>query len=193
MLKVLYGRTTASVAEQLNCSVEEAEQIKSSVFKGFPAIKKFEEDSIAMAKELGYVTTLCGGKRRLPDMQLEPFTFKWVDGYVPVGDILDFDTDDVEIPLDRINYYLSKLESKYCSVYKLKEQAREEHIEIIDNRNKIADATRQCVNARIQGTAAQLTKLAMIKLSQDKHLKELGFRMLIPVHDRHFVQITCRV
>ena len=83
LLGVLYGRGTASVAEQLNCSVEEAENIKQSVFKAFPAIKQFEEDSLAMAKELGYVTTVCGRKRRLPDLQLPEFEFNWQDGYTP--------------------------------------------------------------------------------------------------------------
>ena len=186
LLGVLYGRGTDSVAEQLGCSVEEAERIKESVFIGFPAIKKFESDSINMAKELGYVTTICGRKRRLPDMQLPKFELRWEDKYIPEGDVLDFDEDTIDIPLDKYNYYMNKLNAKWCNVYKLKEEARAEHIEIIDNRSKIADATRQCVNARIQGSAAELTKLAMIKLSQNEHLKELGFRTLIPVHDRHF-------
>ena len=39
------------------------------------------------------------------------------------------------------------------------------------------------VNARIQGSAADMSKLAMIKIGNDKRLKELGFRLLIPVHD----------
>ena len=54
---------------------------------------------------------------------------------------------------------------------------------ITDNGGKIADAQRQCVNARIQGSAADMTKLAMILVHNDKRLNELGFRLLIPVHD----------
>ena len=61
--------------------------------------------------------------------------------------------------------------------------ANKEHIWIIDNGKKIADAERQCVNSRIQGSAADLTKLAMIYLHKNARLKELGFKMLIPVHD----------
>ena len=57
LLGVLYGRGEKSIAEQLNITVEEAKQIKESVFKGFPAIKKFEEKSLEMARNLGYVTT----------------------------------------------------------------------------------------------------------------------------------------
>ena len=63
------------------------------------------------------------------------------------------------------------------------DMAKKEHIKIISNRTKIAEATRQCVNARIQGSAADLTKLAMIELQANERLTELGFRILIPVHD----------
>ena len=54
---------------------------------------------------------------------------------------------------------------------------------MIDNGAKIADAQRQCVNARIQGSAADMSKLAMILVGNDERLKELGFRLLVPVHD----------
>lgn len=192
LLGTLYGMEIPRIAEDLKCSVEEAKEIKNSVFQGFPAIKKFEDDSIRMAKELGYVTTICGRKRRLPDMQLPEFELRWAKDYVPEGDILDFDEDTIDIPLDRHNYYMNKLHAKWVNVYKLKEEAKAEHIEIVDNRKKIADATRQCVNARIQGTAAELTKLAMIKLSKNDHLRELGFRMLIPIHDELIVECPLR-
>ena len=44
LLGVLYGRGVASIAEQLGCSTDKAQTIKNSVFRGFPAIKQFEED-----------------------------------------------------------------------------------------------------------------------------------------------------
>ena len=50
LLGVLYGRGVDSIAEQLGTSTKEAQQIKDSVFRGFPAIKQFEEDSILMSK-----------------------------------------------------------------------------------------------------------------------------------------------
>lgn len=185
LLGVLYGRGTASVAEQLRCTTEEATEIKESVFRGFPAIKKFEEDSLGMAHDVGYVTTVCGRKRRLPDLQLDEFEYHWENGYVPEGDILDFDDVDDEIPISKMNYYDRKLSKAYGKSAKAKvvDEARREHITIVDNSGKIADSTRQCVNARIQGSAADLTKVAMIALNKNKRLKELGFRLLIPVHD----------
>lgn len=185
---VLYGRGTASVAEQLGCSVEEASDIKESVFQGFPAIKKFEEDSLNMAREVGYVTTVCGNKRRLPDLQLDEYEFRWKDGAKSQNtDVLDFDSDDieVEVPDDLVNYYWNRLDKAYGNRAKndIKAQALNKGIEIIDNGKKIADATRQCVNARIQGSASNLTKLAMIDLNNNQRLKELGFRILVPIHD----------
>ena len=54
---------------------------------------------------------------------------------------------------------------------------------IDDNFKKISQAYRQIVNSRIQGSAADLTKLAMIELDKNERLKNLGFRLLIPVHD----------
>lgn len=184
LLGVLYGRGTASVAEQLGCTKEEAQAIKDSVFDGFPAIKQFEDDSLAMARELGYVTTVCGRKRRLPELQLDEFEFRWVDGLCPYSDPLDFTDNQVPVPQDKVDFYTYKLHhTKFDKKKFVIEDAKKDGIEIIDNGGKIAEATRQCVNSRIQGSAADLTKLAMIELNRNERLRELGFRMLIPVHD----------
>lgn len=190
LLGVLYGRGENSIAEQLNCSVDKAKSIKQSVFKGFPAIKQFEQDSLEMASDLGYVTTVCGRKRRLPDLQLPEYEFEWIDGAPPDDDLLDFngmnepEYDTQEIPDRVIDYYWDKLDRvNWRDKPKVFAEAKEEGIRIIDNGGKIADATRQTVNSRIQGSAADLTKLAMIELNNHPRLKELGFRLLIPVHD----------
>ena len=188
LLGVLYCMSVSSVAEQLNCTVEEATKIRESVFMGFPAIKKFEDDSLQMGRELGYVTTICGNKRRLPDLQLEPYEFRWKDGYTPEGDILDFDDVDVEVPQSRIDYYSRKLNKRFVKKKEMFEESSKEGIRIIDNSIKIAEATRQCVNARIQGSASNLTKAAMIQLNNNPRLKELGFKLLVPIHDEVLVE-----
>ena len=199
LLGVLYGRGVPSIAEQLGTTTKKAQAIKDSVFKGFPAIPQFEKDSLKMGRELGYVTTLWGRKRRLPDLQLEEYEFIWKDGAPPDDDPLSFDG---EAQWDEINGMpipiSSEVSNDICKHWKkvldrchnrftvaaVKEKAlKEDGIVIIDNRGKIADAQRQCVNARIQGSAADMSKLAMILVGNDKRLKELGFRLLIPVHD----------
>ena len=156
LLGVLYGRGEASIGEQLNVSTKKAKDIKDSVFKGFPAIKEFEESSLDMAYELGYVTTVCNRKRRLPDLQLPEYEFKWKDGAPPDDDLLDFDLEEdmnePEVPEDIQRKYLKKLQNCYFSQKrKIFEEANKEGIWIVDNGAKIADAQRQCVNARIQG------------------------------------------
>lgn len=185
LLGCLYGRGVPSIAEQLGCSIDKAQAIKNSVFRAFPAIEEFERESIEMAKVEGYVTTVCGRKRRLPEMQLAEFEFRWKDGVPHSADVLDFDEEeDAEISQTTINKYMRKL--KYCRFgekRKIFEEANKEGIWIVDNGAKIADATRQCVNARIQGSAADLTKLAMVDLGNNQRLKELGFRLLVQVHD----------
>ena len=185
LLGVLYGRGVPSIAEQLKISTKKAQQIKDSVFKGFPAIPQFEEDSVQMAMDFGYVTTLWGRKRRLPDMQLDEFEFSWKNG-TPTDDLIDFDDDeaDNEVPYSTQKKYLKRLHNAWGSEKQaIIREAAEEGIKIVDNGGKIADATRQCVNSRIQGSAADMSKLAMIKVGNDRQLKEWGFRLLIPVHD----------
>ena len=191
LLGVLYGRGVPSIAEQLGTTTKQAQAIKDSVFKGFPAIPKFEEDSLDMAYEKGYVTTLWGRKRRLPALQLPEYEFKWRDGAPPDDDLLDFAEDESdgmvgvsEVPEEIQNKYIRRLRQAYFGQKrKIFEEANKEGIWVIDNGAKIADAQRQCVNARIQGSAADMSKLAMILVGNDERLKELGFRLLIPVHD----------
>jgi len=190
LLGILYGRGITSVAEQLKCSKEKAQQIQDKVFKGFPAIKQFDKDSKQMAYEKGYVTTLWGRKRRLPDMQLEPYEFDFSNFVVDGFDPLSFDNNDLDALREQeeqaaINYYTNKLDKAYGRQAKeeIKAKAKQDGIIIKDNGGFIAQAERQCVNSRIQGSAADMSKKAMLLVGNDTRLKELGFRLLIPVHD----------
>lgn len=186
---ILYGRGINSIAEQLHTTKAKAQQIQDRVFRGFPAIKQFEEDTLEMAETLGYVTTFWGRKRRLPEMQLPEFEFKWREGFGDV-DPLSFDTEyvETEVPQDIQKRYISLLHKNPFKKKPIFEQANAEGIWIVDNGGKIADATRQCVNSRIQGSAADLTKMAAIKIHNNERLKELGFRLLVPVHDEFLAE-----
>lgn len=42
----------------------------------------------------------------------------------------------------------------------------------------------QAVNARIQGTAASMSKIAGLNICNNERLRELGFKLLVPIHDR---------
>lgn len=189
LLGILYGRGLNSVAEQLHTTKRKAQEIQDKIFKGFPAIKQFEDDTKYMAETYGFVTTFWGRKRRLPDMQLPEFEFKWKDGYGDV-DPLAFDTEvtETEVPEDIQKKYISKLHRNPFKKKPIYAEAEAEGIIITDNGGKIADATRQCVNSRIQGSAADLTKLAAIEIYNNERLRELGFKLLVPVHDEFIAE-----
>lgn len=187
VLGILYGRGIPSIAEQLGKTVKEAQSIYDKVLAKFEGLAAFIEESENMARELGYVTTVWGRRRQLPDMQLPYFEFSYKDGVVPDFDPLSDSDDDysTEVPEEVVADLTKKLLN--CWGYKkkeeLKEKIRAQGINVKDNGSFIAQAQRQCVNARVQGSAADLTKLAQIELANNEELKSLGFKMLIPVHD----------
>ena len=63
-----------------------------------------------------------------------------------------------------------------------------EPILIQANTGRRSQAERQCFNARIQGGAATLTKLAMIDIAADPIMKECKANLIIPVHDELLVE-----
>lgn len=187
VLGVLYGRGIPSIAEQLGKTPQEAQIIYNKVLNKFEGLAKFISESEDMAREYGYVTTVWGRRRQLPDMQLPYYEFKYKNGVNPDFDPLSGDANEYsdEVPEDIVEDLTNKL--LHCRGFKQREQFKEKirnaGMTIKDNSSFIARAQRQCVNARVQGSAADLTKLAQIELFNNKELKELGFKMLIPVHD----------
>lgn len=189
LLGLMYGRGEASIAEQMGVSNKEAKQIIENFFNRFPNVAQFVTDSQDDAFEFGYVETVAGRKRRLPDMQLDEYEFKPIDGSKNESfDPLNFDDDDDVDP----NYVPQRIIDKYTAQLQktwgkgkrdIFQKANAEGYLIIDNGAKIADAERQCVNSRIQGSAADMTKVAMVLVDNDPVMKELDFHLLIPVHD----------
>lgn len=185
VLGILYGRQIPSIAEQLGVSTREAQDIYDAVLRAFPQLAKFIDESQAMAKELGYVTTAWGRRRHLKDMQLDPYEFSY-SGNVTNFDPLAFGKSvSVEVPESVKKSYIKQLERAYGWQKKnqIIQQALAQGIKIKDNGGYIAQAERQCVNARVQGSAADMAKLAMIAINNDPRMKELDFHLLIQVHD----------
>lgn len=187
LLGIMYGRGVASIAEQIHGTVEEAQEIVDNFYKSFPQVKAWMDESVASAQKTGYVEDLWGRRRRLPDIKLPKFTIRYKKGFEgTLGDFNPFfgciNRQTVDKKLDSYKEKALQTKSKK-QLDALKEQADKEGIEIINNGGFISTAERQCVNARIQGSAATMTKKAMIKIYNDKELKELGFRLEIGVHD----------
>jgi DNA polymerase-1 len=119
---LMYGKTVFGLSQELKIPRKEAQSIIEKYFERYHAVKVFLENQIVQAREQGWVTTLMGRKRRLPDIS-----------------------------------------SRNAAI-----------------RN---NAERMAMNSPIQGTAADLMKLAMIAL--DEKLEKGGFKskMIIQVHD----------
>ena len=111
-----------SISQNLNISRNEAAQIIDSYWKEFPSVRTYMDESIAKAKEQGYVETLLGRRRYLRNINAANFTMR---GY--------------------------------------------------DERNAI--------NAPIQGSAADLIKVAMINIHHWMKKEKLISKMLMQVHD----------
>lgn len=150
VLGILYGRQIPSIAEQLGITTKEAQVIYDRVLDSFPELKKFIEESEDMARAHGYVETLWGRRRQLPDMQLPMYEFNYIDGVNPDFDPLDDNFEEVstEVPLNLVEKYTNEL--LRCRGYKQKstvlEKLKQQGLSVKDNTLKISDAQRQCVN-----------------------------------------------
>lgn len=64
---ILYGEGPKKLSEQLECSVDEAKKIIKDWLDSYPGIKRWITKTQDHAMRYGYVTTIFGRKRRLPD------------------------------------------------------------------------------------------------------------------------------
>lgn len=189
VLGICYGKGIPAIADDLRIPVKKAQQIYDRVMNAFPGLQKFMDESQEMARTKGYVTTVWGRKRRLPNMQLPLYEFSYAGGVAKDFDPMFDDEDEfslsTEVDEATIQKYTRLLTNarNWKDKEKIKERAEVDGVIIKDNGGYIAEATRQCVNSRIQGSAADQTKLAMILIDKDEQLKQLGFKLLLPVHD----------
>ena len=203
VLGICYGRSVVTIAEQLfgkdntltsDEKVAKAQKVYDSVLNAFPQLRTLMINAQRCATTKGYVETVLGRRRHIPAMQLPEFEFKATKDYVnPDIDPLDISTlsQKSEIP-DRIVAELTAEFKKYKyfgqSARRIKE-LHEQGIKVINNRPKITEASRKCVNSIIQGSAADTTKLAMLALETDPEWKAIGGRLLVPVHDELVAEV----
>jgi DNA polymerase-1 len=123
-----YGVSAFGLASRLGLGNNEAKEIIDEYFRRFPGIKTYIDTTIQFAREQGYVKTLAGRRRYIPDINASNFNIR-------------------------------------------------------------SFAERTAINMPIQGTAADLIKMAMIKI--DDQFNERGFksRMLLQVHDELIFEV----
>lgn len=148
------GRGTASVAEQLKISTQEAQTIIDDFFNAYPLIKVFVEEKQQEAKKRGYTETAWGRRRYLQHIQDEKYEFTYNDKR-PVDFNPLFTADTIistEVSQDIKDYYTEKLDkANYYYRDKIINQAHEAGVNIVNNQGYIAEAYRQVVNSTIQG------------------------------------------
>ena len=66
---IAYGLSAFGLADRLQISREEAAAYIARYFERFPAVKRFIDDTIARAEKDGYVTTLMGRRRAIPELR----------------------------------------------------------------------------------------------------------------------------
>ena len=119
---IIYGISVFGLSDRLSIPRAEAKELIDGYFVTYPEVKKYMDASIQRAKEMGYVETLLGRKRFLPD---------------------------------------------------------------INSQNSIVRgfAERNAINAPIQGTAADIIKIAMVRIQKRLEQENLQAKMTMQVHD----------
>ena len=171
--------------ENLQELVDNLYKIKNDFFTEFPKVEKWITETGANAHITGYVEDVWGRRRRLPDILKEKYEISSKNTLQTFNPLLQskgtYNCDYIN-NINEIKHKLSQCKFRK-DVEEVKKFAESKNIKIKDNNGFIAQAERQCVNARIQGSAASMSKKAMIKVFNDERLKELGFKLLIAVHD----------
>lgn len=126
---IMYGLSAHGLSKQLGISRNAAHDFIATYFSRYPKIREFMDGTIEQAREHGYVTTLAGRRRFLPDL---------------------------------------------CS----------------KNTNVRQAAERIAMNTPIQGSAADLIKLAMIHVHRALEERRLKSRMLLQVHDELVLEVS---
>lgn len=119
---IIYGISIFGLAERLTIPRGEAKLLIDGYFESYPKVKEYMDNIIQTAKEYGYVETIFGRKRYLPDINSRNAT---VRGY----------------------------------------------------------AERNAINAPIQGSAADIIKVAMNKIFECFEKENIKSKMILQVHD----------
>lgn len=119
---IIYGISAFGLAQRMGISRTQAKDFIDEYFRNYPVVKKYMDDAIATAHEKGYVSTLMGRKRYLPDINSKNQTVRGL-------------------------------------------------------------AERNAINAPIQGSAADIIKLAMIAVYKRFEKEGVQSKMVLQVHD----------
>ena len=174
ILATMYGMGKRSVARKLGIPVKEAGDMLDAFYEQFSGVKSAIDFTTQDCKAKGYVEDIMGRKRRLPDIQLPLYELRFA------GDPTASDRSAERLIRSIIE---SKESISSEELSQLREQAKQHNIIIVSNEQLIKKAERQSFNARIQGSAATLTKMIMVMVARSEIIKRLGARIVFQIHD----------
>lgn len=202
LLALTYGMGTGTLAARTGKTKQEAQEIFDNFFKSFPKVEELIKSSKEFLRTHGYVEDWAGRRRHLTDYFLNPYEATYKDEALVESKTFNPILGCEDRPL--IDDYLASWIAKAKATRNNKEfeQLAKEALSPIDinkkpkpsviltaNTGRIAQAERQCLNARIQGSAASLTKLAMIQIHNSQELKDLDAKLVMTIHDE--VMLEC--
>jgi DNA polymerase-1 len=192
MLGISYGMGAKLMAKSMGIPFEQCKQVLADFYATFPKIKEFSERNEKDAYEKGYVEDYLGRRRHLPDARLKEIEITQTKPVKTNADLIfGFPNSDstINVPDKEAIKKWTDIWERYVATGKFNAKsqfrkfAQENGISFKDNGGYISKTKTQCTNARIQGSAASLTKKAMVAIFNDEEMRKLGFRLLIPVHD----------
>lgn len=66
---IIYGMSAFGLSKDLNCSTTEAQSLIDSYFRHYSDVKEYMDENVRKAKEEGFVTTILGRKRYIPELR----------------------------------------------------------------------------------------------------------------------------
>jgi DNA polymerase-1 len=123
----IYGQGPFSLSRQLGIEQEEAKEFIQLYFERFAGVRRYLDECVARAKDLGYAETLFGRRRYIPELQERTYSVR-------------------------------------------------------------AFGERVAMNSPLQGSAADLIKLAMINTARALREEDLGSAIALQVHDELVVE-----
>ncbi len=192
LLASTYGMSGATAGANMGKSAKEGQELLDSFFASFSKVKEAIDYSKVFLKENGYVEDWAGRRRHLTDYFLEPYEISYKDKSKNIQETFNPLIDCENRPLINSTMQMYLSEAKKCrgakEFEKLQQKADKDGFVLVSNTGKIAQAERQCFNARIQGGAASLTKYAMINIYNDDLLRKYGAHLICSVHDEILVE-----
>jgi len=92
---IVYGLSAHGLSEQLDIPHEEAAEYIDRYLGRFPAVRKFIDQTIVDAGERGYVTTLFGRRRDIPELRSRQFQTRSLGERLAVNTIIQGTAADI--------------------------------------------------------------------------------------------------